>query len=293
MTLRTILINFFALLILSTHSLASVESTHKKFDCNLWEDAQGISHIQADTDPAAYACLGYIHSRDRAWQMDFLRRTVQGRKAEVFGSKEIRSDYFMRLLNLYGRAEIIFKGLTPPQQELLQAYSNGVNQGFLIAVQNGIYEFQKWNTRPEPWQPKDSVALILLQSFDQTKKSFLTDYQESKNLSDHGKDLIPLLNGDEIPWNSSILKKGEYPTGNHSQNLDIKSTTQETVSNEVKRFFEEIPIFCRPPESEAITGSSALLEVNQVTHGLQMTLISNYDTPPSGILRIFNRPHLT
>lgn len=246
MTFRVIFIGFFTFLTFSTHSLASTNGPHKKFECNLWEDPQGISHIQANTDAAAYACLGYIHSRDRAWQMDFLRRTVQGRKAEVFGSKEIRSDYFMRLLNLYERAEMIFKGLTPLQQELLKAYSNGVNQGFSIALQTGVYEFQKWNTRPEPWQPKDSIALILLQSFDQTKKSFLTDYQESKNLSLYGKDALPLLNGDELPWNSSILKKGEYPLGNTAQKIEIKSGNHDSASNEIKNFFEEIPDLLPP-----------------------------------------------
>lgn len=253
MTLRGILLGFLTSGILLYSSLTQSQDSPPSFYCNLWEDAQGISHIQAQSDLNAYACFGYIHGRDRAWEIDFLRRTVQGRKAELLGSKEIRSDFFMRLLQLPKKAAQIFNELPKTQQELLRSYSEGINQGFLVAIRNGVYELRKWNESPDPWTPIDSISLILLQSFDQTKRAFLTEFDETKNLSRHGEKAVPLFIRDEMPWDQSILKKGEYPTKNPSTKTKTEPEIKEafashaqTIVASVKSFLEELPDLVPP-----------------------------------------------
>ena len=55
-------------------------------DCRVWTDPQGVHHAWAGPSRAdAFACFGYVHGRNRAFQLDWLRRTFQGRKAEVAG----------------------------------------------------------------------------------------------------------------------------------------------------------------------------------------------------------------
>lgn len=253
MTLRAIFLCFLASAFFLHSSLIRSQDSPPTFHCNIWEDTQEISHIQADSDLNAYACFGYIHGRDRAWEIDFLRRTVHGRKAELLGSKEIRSDFFMRLLQLPKKADQIFDELPKSQQELLRAYSKGVNQGFLAATQKGVYELRRWNESPDPWTPIDSIALILLQSFDQTKRSFLTEYDESKNLSRHGEKAIPLFIRDEMPWDQTILKNGEYPVRNLSTKNKTEPEVKEaslknahTIVASVKDFLEELPDLVPP-----------------------------------------------
>lgn len=240
------------LLFISPLVQSEPSATHQ-YPCALWEDSQGISHLKAETESAAYACFGYIHGRDRAWEMDYLRRTVTGNKAEILGSQEIRSDYFMRTLHLTSLAEAIFDGLTREQRQLLLAYSHGVNRGFSAALKNGVYELKKWNTPLEAWKPADSIGLILLQSFDQTKKSFLTDYEELKTLALHGEGAIPIFIRDELPWDSSILKKGEYPSQTRPQSspsLPLQSQQplkdQENWVASLKSFFDELPDLTPP-----------------------------------------------
>ena len=41
--------------------------------CDLFEDKQGITHIKAEDELGLYACWGYVHGRDRAFQVEFFR----------------------------------------------------------------------------------------------------------------------------------------------------------------------------------------------------------------------------
>src|SRR5689334_12945889 len=73
--------------------------------CDIYQDEQMISHARAADEIQAIACLGYLHGRDRSWQMDYFRKTVQGVKAEYLGYKHIESDFLFRMLGLEERAE--------------------------------------------------------------------------------------------------------------------------------------------------------------------------------------------
>src|SRR5262249_10943729 len=48
-------------------------------------DERGIPYIEAANDEDLYFAQGYVIATDRLWQMDFLRRTVRGELAEIFG----------------------------------------------------------------------------------------------------------------------------------------------------------------------------------------------------------------
>ena len=176
--------------------------------CQAWMDPSDIPHLRGSEEGITFACLGYVHGRDRAWQMDFLRRTAQGRKAEVLGSSAIRGDVLMRLLGFEKLAERIFAEMPANDQSRLWAYTHGVNQAFPHTQEdaNRSYEFAKWHYRPEPWRPQDTVLIILLQAFDQTRKTFEQDIAESK------PGPAPVDVGADLPWMTSVLKSGEYET---------------------------------------------------------------------------------
>ncbi|MGK5088449.1 penicillin acylase family protein [Bdellovibrionota bacterium FG-2] len=191
-----------------------IASRLKGMSCEVFQDAQGIPHVRPrDTqDPfAVYACFGYLHGKDRAWQMDFFRRTAQGRTAEVLGRDQIRSDFLMRLLGLRELAERIYSTLPRVDQSRFWAYSEGVNRGFVEAQKQGSYELKALDYGLEPWRAEDSVMLILLQSFDQTKRVFQHSMNEEKWHDVHAQGAAELFSNDGLPWDVSVLKPGEFP----------------------------------------------------------------------------------
>ena len=46
-------------------------------------DADGIPRIQAANDTDAAAALGFVHARDRMFQMELMRRAASGRLSEI------------------------------------------------------------------------------------------------------------------------------------------------------------------------------------------------------------------
>ena len=196
---------FFLLLSLSQ----SWASTH----CDIHRDKLGIPHIKSKDELSIYACLGYVHATDRLWQMDHLRRIVQGRRAEVYGFSAIKDDFRFRLLGLSEHADRLFKELSPHAKKKLAAYTEGVNKGAQVAITRGVYEFKELGVHFEPWKEEDSVGIFLLQSLDQTRKTFETEFLEKSRLQKNGVRAESLSAQDGLPWSTTILKEGEYPTG--------------------------------------------------------------------------------
>ena len=64
---------------------------------------------------------------NQLWQMDFMRRTAQGRLSEVVGQATIGVDRFMRTLGFGRLAERQMQHLDADTQAALRAYADGVN----------------------------------------------------------------------------------------------------------------------------------------------------------------------
>lgn len=178
---------------------------------------QNWVEFSADGETERYACLGYLQAKHRSWQMDFLRRKFRGTTAEELGTKGIRSDFQMRLLGLSEHAERIATEISPETRTKLEAFSYGVTQGFKKFSKDS-YEFKRLGTRPDAWTVADTIGILLLQAFDQTRKGLSQDMKE--------QSLDPkwiTLGERPLPFDTSILKKGEYPKSDilrrHAANL--------------------------------------------------------------------------
>src|SRR5574338_854880 len=66
------------------------DSSHVAFD------SLGIPTITATSEPDLYAALGFVHARDRFFQMERMRRAAEGRLAELFGTRAIEADRLAR-----------------------------------------------------------------------------------------------------------------------------------------------------------------------------------------------------
>ncbi|MGE0617002.1 MAG: penicillin acylase family protein [Bacteriovoracia bacterium] len=187
--------------------------------CEWARDAGAVYHIRPAAtssvvdDAATFACMGYLHGMVRAWQMDYLRRIVQGRRSEIIGFGELRVDFAMRLLGLYDKARALFEQMSAEERTTLWAYTLGVNRAFEMQKDSPGYEFREMGYTPEPWHPIDSLGLLMLQSFSQTRKTFEQDLDEEHWRQVYGDAAESFFSPEGVPWDTSVLKKGEYPAG--------------------------------------------------------------------------------
>jgi penicillin amidase len=119
-------------------------------------DADGIPRIAAQSERDAAMALGYLHARDRMFQMELMRRGAQGRLAEILGQQALRSDRFTRTLGLAQRAEADLATLSPEARDLLTAYAEGVNALITMRGRLAAPEFMLFG-EPEPWKPEHSL----------------------------------------------------------------------------------------------------------------------------------------
>jgi penicillin G amidase len=135
----------------------------------LLRDNWGVPHVFSDTDAGAMYGLGYATAEDRALQMTYHLRLVQGRLSEVIGEvrmlrrdeTSIDHDRKMRTFGFYRAARRTVTRLDPDTIALLEAYSEGVNDGFAAQRAAGTLHplFAQLELEPEPWTPTDCLAV--------------------------------------------------------------------------------------------------------------------------------------
>lgn len=132
-------------------------------------DAETISHVRANNEHDLYFLQGWLHARDRLFQMDFHRRVASGTYAELVGAAALPTDVLFRTLGLRRAAQRSYDAASERTRRALQAYAEGVNAWVSthpLPVEYGPLEL----TRFAPWSPLDSVAvgklITLRQSFD-------------------------------------------------------------------------------------------------------------------------------
>jgi len=135
-------------------------------------DTWGVPHIFAETDAGAMYGLGYAAAEDRAFQMYYNLRIIQGRLAELTGNVKIgvssrqpqgrnsalRNDIKMRTIGFYRAAQKVAANLEGENLVLLQAYSDGVNDYIRNNPNDLLYLFETFNLEPEPWTPAACIA---------------------------------------------------------------------------------------------------------------------------------------
>ena len=91
----------------------------------------GIPHIYSQSEKDTYRALGYIHAKERLWQMDLLRHVGSGRLSELFGADMIKNDKFLRTMGLNSYSIASAEAYIERNHEslpLVQAYVDGINE---------------------------------------------------------------------------------------------------------------------------------------------------------------------
>lgn len=124
----------------------------------LSRDRSGIVHVQARSEADLWFMQGYVHARDRLYQMDEFRRTASGTLAELLGTGALASDVQLRTLGLRRAAERSLAALSPGARAALDDYARGVNayvSSHPLPLQYAALELTKF----APWTPLDSIVI--------------------------------------------------------------------------------------------------------------------------------------
>ncbi|TRZ64444.1 penicillin acylase family protein [bacterium] len=157
-------------------------------------DDFGVPHIEASVEGDMYFALGYMHARDRLWQMDISRRVAQGRLSEIFGKDLLKYDVLFRTIGIDNYAESFYHDLSDKSREILKSYCDGVN-AFIDANNKKLpLEFDVLNYKPEPWKPEHSIMIIRLMGWE-LNLSWYTDFTFGEIINkfgfDRAKDFFP------------------------------------------------------------------------------------------------------
>ena len=137
----------------------------------IYFDHWGVPHIDAQSETDLLRAVGFVHGRDRFFQMDMLRRMARGRLSELLGRQKsgpgttVEVDRTMRMWGLDADSNADEAAMGPELKALMEAYCDGVNQA---AAMKKPLEYRLLRAEPEPWRPGDSFAVGRLLAFSLT-----------------------------------------------------------------------------------------------------------------------------
>lgn len=146
-----------------------------KSPVKVYFDEFGVPQILAENEDDAYFTLGYVHARDRLWQMDLARRLAEGRLAEIFGRGAISFDKLFRTIGISRFSYNWYNLLSPKSKQILDSYVKGVNKFIETNYDNLPVEFDALNYKPEPWKAEHSLMITRLMAWD-LNIAWYTDY---------------------------------------------------------------------------------------------------------------------
>ena len=93
-------------------------------------DKYAIPHIYANNDEDAYMALGYVHAKERLFQMELLKRVGSGRLSEMFGPDLLEVDKLFRTVGIGDQSAINadhYKKEGGHMMKMTESYLRGVN----------------------------------------------------------------------------------------------------------------------------------------------------------------------
>jgi penicillin amidase len=133
-------------------------------------DELGVPTVHGENRTDVAWATGFLHAQDRFFQMDLLRRSTAGELSELIGPAALDVDRDRRLHRMRQRASVIWTRLTHAEQELIRAYTSGVNAG-LGRLKLRPFEYLILRSTPVAWREVDTILVSFAFFFE------LNDYE--------------------------------------------------------------------------------------------------------------------
>ncbi len=128
-------------------------------------DANGVPHIEAQSDADACFGIGFVHGQDRAFQLETQLRVGRGTLAELVGPGGLPVDRLSRRVGFRRASVAQLAVLHDDFKEWLAAYCAGVNAGHTVGLTKKPHEFALLGGVPTSYEPADVLAAMKLMSF--------------------------------------------------------------------------------------------------------------------------------
>ncbi|MFO7894737.1 MAG: penicillin acylase family protein [Longimicrobiales bacterium] len=168
----------------------------------LWTE-RAVPHVFAGSIEDAVFTQGFLHARDRLWQMELVRRAIQGRLAEVMGEPALSTDRFMRRIGLWEAARESVDSLSGGDRAVLQAYADGVNAAMDRWDGPLPPEFLVLGFEPAPWEPVHTLAVAKMMSY--TLAAYSESVAVARALRQLPEDRVRWLFPEFPDWDATIL----------------------------------------------------------------------------------------
>lgn len=148
-------------------------------------DSIGVPHIFGEDEKSLGYALGYVHARDRYFQMEMISHIAMGRLAEIIGDPGLGSDSEWRAFLFEQKAKETYSNLEKTNPELynyLQAYADGINAYIdqeKPSERDPLYLI--WGNEPGKWDPSYT---FLTQWYLSAQLTYYTDYIDKQELLD-------------------------------------------------------------------------------------------------------------
>ncbi|QIZ76169.1 penicillin acylase family protein [Ferrimonas lipolytica] len=182
------------------HGIESVPALQNKIAVSF--DDYGVPSLYANNDADAMVALGWLHAKERLFQMDLLRRVGKGELAALFGERAVKTDQLFRALGMRQWSEQQAQALLsqdPKLQLWVYSYVDGINN----AIENlpTPLEYQLLAATPEPFQPVDVFATLSYMAH-----SFTTAFKQDPLMTDLRQNLDePYLHALQDHWAAAEL----------------------------------------------------------------------------------------
>jgi len=179
------------------------QSAKIKSNVEIYFDSLAVPYIQTDNEESAAFALGFLHARERMFQMDLIRRAGEGRLSEVFGSKTVPFDKMFLTVGIKQTAEKMLEAAHPETKKMLTAYAEGVNY-FINKFRNKLpIEFDILKYEPYEWKPVHSLMVVRLMAWE-LNMSWWTDIIFTKLVQQLGEEKAKLILPD-FPENAPTI----------------------------------------------------------------------------------------
>jgi len=168
------------------------------------EDQYGIPTIKGDAELDVVFVQGYLHARDRFFQMDLMRRDAAGELSALVGRAALQRDRKRRVHRLRAIARQVVSRVTGQERAILAAYTEGVNAG-LRALSVRPFEYLLLRGEPVPWRPEDTILCIFAMYFQLNDEDALRDRAVGQLHDVLPPALFRFLTVTGTPWDAPMV----------------------------------------------------------------------------------------
>jgi penicillin amidase len=180
-------------------------------------DDRGVPHIFAGNREDAWRATGWVHARDRLFQMELQTRAVAGTLSELLGSRALELDREARAMGLAWGAERTFRlsDSTSASGRSLRAYADGVN-AYIDQLSPGDLplEYRLLAAKPQRWKPQYSVYLL-------SRMGLVLAYSDGELRRSRVEALIGRTATDALFPVNSPIQEPIQPNGQHAPRFDF------------------------------------------------------------------------